>query len=548
MKKVIVILVLITQCAFSQVGINTITPDTSSALDIVSTQAGILIPRMTQSDRDLIASPATGLLIYQTDNASGFYYYDSTTWVHIRSGVEQINDLTDGKSDNDGSNNGSSLFLGIDAGRFDDGTDNQNTGVGFNALRNNTSALGNVAVGYEALRTNSLGQFNVALGHLSLNENTTGSSNVAIGRSALLNNTLGSGNVGIGASVLRANDIGQNNIAIGTSAMLNSTDGDDNISIGRSTLTSTSSSYNIALGYQAMRDNTTGGFNVAIGEQALRANQSGTHNIAIGYRSLSNGVSTSGNIAIGRNTLRANTADNNTAVGRTSMQSNTTGTNNSAFGHLAMLENTAGSNNVAMGRSALSENTAGSGNTAIGSFAGISSTGDNNIYIGFGNTGGSTTVTGDNNIVIGYDTEPSSPTVSNEVTIGNSNITTARVQVAWSITSDQRWKDNITPTKIGLDFLNALEPVEYNRKSQSKTKEIGFIAQEVEEVLNEFNHKNYGLLTKNPNGFYEMRYNDFIGILVNATKKQQEIITSQKQEIDLLKQRITKIEEILLKS
>lgn len=64
----------------AQVGIGTTTPDTSSMLDISSTDAGLLIPRMTQAQRDAIATPATGLLIYQTNNSPGFYYYNGTIW------------------------------------------------------------------------------------------------------------------------------------------------------------------------------------------------------------------------------------------------------------------------------------------------------------------------------------------------------------------------------------------------------------------------------------------------------------------------------------
>jgi len=66
--------------SYSQVGIGTTTPDASSQLDITSTTSGILIPRMTQAQRDAIASPATGLLIYQTDNTPSFYYYDGAIW------------------------------------------------------------------------------------------------------------------------------------------------------------------------------------------------------------------------------------------------------------------------------------------------------------------------------------------------------------------------------------------------------------------------------------------------------------------------------------
>lgn len=55
----------------------------SAALDITSTTKGILIPRMTNVQRDAIASPATGLMVYQTDGTAGFYYYNGTAWTAI---------------------------------------------------------------------------------------------------------------------------------------------------------------------------------------------------------------------------------------------------------------------------------------------------------------------------------------------------------------------------------------------------------------------------------------------------------------------------------
>ncbi len=76
--KILLYLVLVTKISVAQVGINTTTPNPSSALDIVSTDSGILIPRMNQVQRDLISSPANGLLIYQTDNAPGFYFYNGS--------------------------------------------------------------------------------------------------------------------------------------------------------------------------------------------------------------------------------------------------------------------------------------------------------------------------------------------------------------------------------------------------------------------------------------------------------------------------------------
>ncbi len=54
-------------------------PDPSAMLEVTSTEKGILIPRMTQAQRDAIAEPATGLLIYQTDETPGFYYNVGST-------------------------------------------------------------------------------------------------------------------------------------------------------------------------------------------------------------------------------------------------------------------------------------------------------------------------------------------------------------------------------------------------------------------------------------------------------------------------------------
>ncbi len=55
--------------------------DPSAMLDIVSTNKGLLVPRMTSAQKTSIGSPATGLLVYQTDGATGFWYYNGTIWV-----------------------------------------------------------------------------------------------------------------------------------------------------------------------------------------------------------------------------------------------------------------------------------------------------------------------------------------------------------------------------------------------------------------------------------------------------------------------------------
>ena len=84
MKKLYFFYLIVFGCYLSlsaQVGIGTNTPNTSAALDISSTTSGLLIPKMTQAQKNAIASPAAGLLIYQTNATSGFYYYNGASWV-----------------------------------------------------------------------------------------------------------------------------------------------------------------------------------------------------------------------------------------------------------------------------------------------------------------------------------------------------------------------------------------------------------------------------------------------------------------------------------
>ena len=70
------------------VGINAdnSTPNSSAMLDVSSTSKGFLTPRMTAAQKALISSPATGLLIYQTDGTAGFYYYTGSAWTLVGTG------------------------------------------------------------------------------------------------------------------------------------------------------------------------------------------------------------------------------------------------------------------------------------------------------------------------------------------------------------------------------------------------------------------------------------------------------------------------------
>ena len=91
MKKflTLILLLIVPAISFAQnVGINAdgSTPDGSAMLDVKSTNSGILIPRMTEAQKNDIYSPATGLMVYQTNGTPGFYYYNGSDWTLIGTG------------------------------------------------------------------------------------------------------------------------------------------------------------------------------------------------------------------------------------------------------------------------------------------------------------------------------------------------------------------------------------------------------------------------------------------------------------------------------
>ncbi len=84
MKRIIFVIWLLGLQVFGQMAVNTTgsAPDASAMLDVSATDKGILIPRMTATERDNISSPATGLLVFVTDDNS-FYYFDGTSWLQM---------------------------------------------------------------------------------------------------------------------------------------------------------------------------------------------------------------------------------------------------------------------------------------------------------------------------------------------------------------------------------------------------------------------------------------------------------------------------------
>lgn len=123
------------------------------------------------------------------------------------------------------------------------------------------------------------------------------------------------------------------------------------------------------------------------------------------------------NTAIKFEALTRNYYNNNTAVGHRALYNNTNTSFNTAIGSKA-LTNNSGAYNTAVCNEALVNISAGRYNTSIGSQALASNT------------------IGNNNIGIGYNSQIPDNTASNQVRIGNSLITYAGIQVAWTITSD----------------------------------------------------------------------------------------------------------------
>lgn len=335
MLKPAILLAVIISCLFSfaQVGINNDNsiPDPSAMLDVKSTDKGLLVPRMDSAQRVIITSPATGLLVYQTDGADGFYFYNGTVWVSLNGNTNNTSDaITDAdnntkiqveKTPNDDIihfemagteffrmdsgrmevlNTGNSIFIGEGSGSNDDMTDNRNVAVGNFSLYSNTEGIYNTATGYRALYSNTTGDINTATGYDALHFNTTGQRNTAMGFESMYLNTTGYKNTVIGSESMYFNTTGYRNTALGSSSLFGNSTGFDNTAIGFTSLSNNKTGYsNTASGAWSLSDNTTGIENTAIGNGSLNNNTTGSENVAIGYSSHSSNYSGNQNTVIG---------------------------------------------------------------------------------------------------------------------------------------------------------------------------------------------------------------------------------------------------------
>ena len=283
---------------------------------------------------------------------------------------------------------------------------------------------------------------------------------------------------------------------------------------------------------------------VAFRRNNLAAGKIGINSTSFGVGALSAGAATN-STAIGSNALSVSTGDNNVAIGRNALRDCVANADfNTAVGTNALqgLNNAASNRNTVVGFEAMGSTTGDIQNcTAVG-FQALFAVDGSTAMRGLNNTGigyqaGNNITTGENNTALGYLAQVPVGTGNNQVRIGNAFIGYAGVQVAWTITSDKRWKDNIKDSSLGLNFLKTLRPVSYTRNNDKKQKtEYGFIAQDIDAALQKAGDPNNGIITKDDQGMLGVRYNDFISISVKAIQEQQELIEElQKSNAELKK-------------
>ena len=280
-------------------------------------------------------------------------------------------------------------------------------------------------------------------------------------------------------------------------------------------------STNTAVGASALAANTSGSDNASFGYGALALNTTGTYNSAFGRTALYATTTGSANTAFGRSALENNTtASNNTAVGYQAGYSQTTGGGNA--GQNVFIGDTSGLNttsdlNTFVGRASGYLVTTGRKNTIIGGYNGnqggldirtsnnfiVLSDGDGNPRARWDNNGQGFTVGGGNGsyayqILNGGNSTPyglymqftgASPNNTSQYFLACADSTAERFRIysngTYGSVSDARLKKNIETSRGYLSDLCQLRVVKYgwNTNDDSVPKELGFIAQEVEEVF-----------------------------------------------------------------
>ena len=399
------------------VGIGTTSPDASAKLEVQSTTGGVLIPRLTTTERDDIPAPiANGLLIYNSENTR-FEFWNGTAWAPIASASSGGSEITDNDGDtkisveesadedtlrfySDGQQImkldnkslqldglGKGTLIGLNAGKMIPNTDHWNSFIGYRSGESTNSGISNTFLGAYSGSEGNKGSANSFIGVLSGEENT-GNNNTFLGIQSGQNSAGSSDNTYIGA-VTGQQNTGSQNIGIGSFSSYTGS-GSNNIGIGRHSLFTlgNGSSALLAIGDSTLQVNGQnasfpfqGIRNTAVGHKTLKLNRTGLNNTALGYHSLESNDSGNGNTAIGANASNKNkTGFSNTAIGAIALFDNIEGVSNTVLGAEAG-RFSQGSRNTFIGTLSGSNNLSGSGNIFIGNQAGEHETGSDKLYI-----------------------------------------------------------------------------------------------------------------------------------------------------------------------
>lgn len=317
---------------------------------------------------------------------------------------------------------------------------------------------------------------------------------------------------------------------------------------------------------------TSGNANTGFGDNTLNVNQTGTGNVAIGAGVLALYNNANGfNTAVGTNALAANVSGQNMcAFGRKALTAALDGPND-AFGWEALqaLTGATGINNAAFGYEALTGATGAAGTSAFGNTAGsLRALYTNCTFVGYG---ADATASGNSNsMALGYNALVAG---GSSIQIGNGSIGTITTQVDLTVTSDKRFKYNITENDVkGLEFIKRLRPVVYNFDSRkyeefvtknipdsvrqrylsddfkpsSSIRRSGFIAQEVELAAKESGYNFSGVhIPANDNEVYGLAYASFVVPLVKAAQEEDAVITAQANTIKTLNETVVQQQEVL---
>ena len=504
---------------------NSALPHASAMLDVQSVEKGLLVPRMPSLDRQNIANPALGLLVFDTTTET-FWFFDGAAWVdlgnpRLLADSDKNTKISVEQNPNDDKirfNVAGTEYAVLDRNVYGNATlhlknSTQSTFIGDCAgILTTPSGLGDCYVGYHVGMAASNGAQNTAVGTEAFSTNTDGAQNVAIGSQAMKNNTGGSNNTAVGFESMRMNQTSNWNTALGYQSLKNITTGQYNVALGATALTSnTTGERNVAVGHEALFSNTTGAFNAAAGSNALYQNTSGMENTAFGQAAIFKNAQSNRNTAVGTAALfhhvsgERNTAIGwhslsndslgwyNTAIGEESMLYNIEGSDNVAIGSQSLKSNLAGMQNVAVGQWALLGNITGDGNTAVGSNALMEVEGSRNTAAGFLSL--QSLHCGGENVAVGYRAADNlmggacnnhctyigswsvgengkgnqialgyqaHVYVSNAVRVGNEDITEIGGYEDWTNVSDGRFKNQVAEDVRGLDFILKLRPVTYH--------------------------------------------------------------------------------------